>query len=461
MNPRRDFIKKSSAFIAGSILMPSLLTAEDERHTLPDVLYDDDTKPDKPVTAIVCGAGNRGNRYSKYGLELPDEFQVVGVAEPLAYRREQLAKSFNIPPENQFVTWEDVFKRPKFADAVIVSTPDALHYGPAMAALNAGYHLLLEKPMAPSWKECKDMLDLATKKQAITAVGHVLRYTQFFRKIKEIVSSGEIGDILSIQHLEPVEHIHYSHSYVRGPWRNSKESNSMIMSKSCHDTDILRWIIDKPCLKTSSFGSLTYFRKENAPAGSTPRCTDGCKVENTCPYSAIKLYYKQRHWGLAYFQIPVLNDETIMQALREGQYGRCVFRCDNDVPDHQTALFEFEGGTTAAFSMEAMTQAGGRRIRIFATKGEMSGDQSTLTINNFVTGKQDVLKGEDLLPSNLIFSGHGGGDVGLMHDFVRAVAFNDKSLVSSGIQASMPSHLMGFKAEESRLKSGKVMDVNM
>ncbi len=417
-----------------------------------------DRKPGETIKAIVVGAGSRGwGAYSSYGLKYPDELQVVGVAEPIPYRRERMSKAFNIPEKHQFTTWEHVFELPKFADAIIITTPDDLHYGPAMAGLELGYDLLLEKVIAQTWEECNDILRLTEKKGAIVAVCHVLRYNPYFRKMKEVIEAGAIGEVVSVQHLEPVERIHMSHSFVRGNWRNSKKSNPMILSKSCHDTDILRWLINKPSHKVSSFGSLSLFREAMAPEGSTDRCTGGCAVEKDCPYSAIRLYKEQRGW-LQHLNLEEVNDETILRELKDGPYGRCVYRCDNDVVDHQVSNFEFEEGITAAFSMEALTHYGGRRTRIFGTEGDLFGDEKTLTITNAITGKQDVWDARKAMKGS---SGHGGGDHGLVHDFVRAVDKKDASLLTSTIQVSMESHLMGFQAEASRLEGGKVMEIKL
>ena len=360
-------------------------------HGLGTAGQDKSSRSSKPISVIVIGAGNRGWRaYSSYGLKFPEELKVVGVAEPIPYRRERISKAFNIPKDKQFETWEHVFNRPKFADALFITTPDDLHYGPAMAGLEAGYHLLLEKVIAQTWNECNDILNLTEKKNAIVAVCHVLRYTPYYRKIKEVVDSGLIGDIVSIQHLEPIEHIHMSHSFVRGNWSNSQKSNPIILSKSCHDTDILRWIVDKPCKMVSSFGSLKYFRKENAPPGSTARCTGGCTVERECVYSAKKIYLENRGW-LGHLNLETVNDTTILRELNNGPYGRCVFRCDNDVADHQITNFEFEDHITVSFSIEAMSHYGGRRTNIFGTKGDITGDEKNLTITQFASGKQEKL----------------------------------------------------------------------
>ncbi len=453
---RRDVIKSLGLAAVGVPLAHTGASANRSNGLVLPVNNKKDKAPERPVKVIVIGAGNRGwGAYSSYGRKFPEELQVVGVAEPIPYRRERISKAFNVPEEHQFVTWEHVFEVPKFADALFITTPDDLHYGPAMAGLKAGYALLLEKVIAQSWEQCNDILQLAEEKNSIVAVCHVLRYNAYFRHLKELVSGGEIGELVSVQHLEPIEHIHMSHSFVRGNWGNEEKSNPIILSKSCHDTDILRWIIDKPCKRVSSFGSLKLFRKEMAPAGSTMRCTDGCKVEKECPYSALQLYFRERS-RLGHLNLEKVNDKTIMRELKNGPYGRCVYHCDNDVVDHQITNFEFDGGITASFSMEALTHYGGRRTRIFGTEGDIIGDEKTLTLTNFKTGKQTVWDASRKTKG----SGHGGGDHGLVHDFVRAVSFQDPGILSSTIQVSMASHLMGFKAENSR-HTGSVENVGM
>lgn len=406
-------------------------------------------KPEKPITCIVLGAGNRGNVYGNFAVKYPDEMDVVGVAEPISSRKERFSSKHAIPADRQFVTWEHVFERPKFANAVIITTPDHLHHGPAMQALSMGYDLLLEKPIAQTWKQCKDILDLAHQHRRIVAVCHVLRYSPYYRKIKEELDSGQLGEIVSLQHMEPIQHIHMSHSYVRGNWRVEKETNPIILAKSCHDLDILRWWIGKNCRQIASFGSLSFFRSEHAPSGSTSRCTDGCAIEQECPYSALRIYYRDRSW-LHHFNLPDNEPDrgdAILNELRNGPFGRCVYRCDNDVPDHQVCILQFDGGVTASFNMEALTHYAGRRTRIMLTNGDITGDETDLWVTNFTTRETtrwNVKENAD------IQSGHGGGDWGLVRDWIRAVDRQDPALLTSTLDASMESHLMGFMAEKSR-----------
>lgn len=452
---RREILRAVGATAAGAIIPPAAYSHL-ETHPIEfpqDLTY---SPPARPVTAIVAGAGSRGNVYSSYSEKWPSDLKIVGFAEPIPFRSDRFARRYNIPPEHQFTTWEDIFKVKKFADAVIITTPDHLHYGPAMAALSMGYDLLLEKPIARSWKECSDIMNLAIAKDRIVAICHVLRYAPFFRKIKEVLNSGAVGNIVSIQLMEPVQHIHMSHSFVRGNWRNSKESNPMLLAKSCHDLDLLTWYTGKHCTKVASFGSLNWFRKENAPAGSTDRCTGGCAVEAECPYSALNIYYRKRSW-LHHMDLPASGDQgpVILEQLKNGPYGRCVYHCDNDVVDHQVVSMEFEGNITVNFNMEAHTNYAGRRIRIMGTAGDLVGDENDLFISNFKTGKTDRWNVDEQAATS---SGHGGGDYGLARTFVQAVSNHDPTPLSTTIDSAMESHLIAFKAEEAR-EEGTVKSV--
>ncbi len=398
----------------------------------------------KPVTAILIGAGHRGNIYSDYALIRPDELNIVGVAEVHAVRNGLFARKHKIPSSKRFYAWEDVFKKEKFADAVIIATPDNVHIGPCIKALEKGYDVLLEKPIACTEEECRLILNTAKATGRIVGVCHVLRYSPYFRQLKHIIDSGTIGNIVSVQHLEPIEFVHMTHSYVRGNWRNSKITSPIILAKSCHDTDILRWLINEPAEQIQCFGNLTLFKAENAPAGSTERCTDGCAVESTCPFSALQIYYRDRK-RLYVFDLPKDSRKTekvILKKLKTTNYGRCVYRMDNDQPDHLTVNIQFGKNITAAFSMEAFTSYEGRCTRIMGTKGDIVGDMETYTITDFRTGKETTW--------SLKTDFHGGGDHRLMKDWVQAVGHQNPGILSSTIGVSVESHLMAFAAERSR-----------
>lgn len=417
-------------------------------------------KIDKPVTAITLGAGGRGNVYGGFAQKYPNLLKIVGVAEPVPLRNDRYTAKHQIAEANRFDTWERVFERPKFADAIIITTPDNLHYAPCMKALEMGYDVLLEKPIAPTEKECRNILALAKKTGRIVAVCHVLRYAPYFVKIRQLIADGAIGEVMSVQHLEPIEHMHMAHSYVRGNWHNSKQTTPIILAKSCHDLDIIKWVIDKPAKQIVAMGDLKWFKKENAPAGSTARCTDGCAVERTCPYSAIRSYHDKRQ-RVGVLDLPddkSKHAEAIMEKLRTTNYGRCVYRMENDQPDHYITNIRFGDNVTASFSMEAFTSYGGRRTRIMGSLGDMVGDMTELVVTDFRTGKKNKMVpiAEDV--EGYKNNGHGGGDWLLAHDFVQAVAQQNPRLLTSTIEESIESHIMGFMAEESR-KKNKIMDV--
>lgn len=401
--------------------------------------------PAQPVTAITLGAGNRGNVYGNYAERYPEQLQIVGVAEPIQIRNDRYCQQHKINPASSFITWEHVFDRPKFADAVIITTPDDLHYGPCMAALKMGYDVLLEKPISPSEQECRDILELASQTGRIVAVCHVLRYAPYFIALKKLIQRGAIGELISVQHFEPIEHVHMAHSFVRGNWHNSKETTPIILAKSCHDLDIMRWLVGKSCKKVSAFGGLKWFQKGNKPEGATARCMDGCLVESSCPYSAMKIYYRDRQRTYV-FDLPddkALHGDAILDYLRITNYGRCVYNMENDQADHYVMNMEFEGGITAAFSMEAFTSYHGRRTRIMGSHGDIVGDMSQFVHTDFLTGQKEEWSMQS--------DGHGGGDWKLVADWIRAVNTQDKSILSSSISASVESHLMGFAAEKSRI----------
>jgi predicted dehydrogenase len=418
---------------------------------------------DRPLTAIVMGAGTRGTIYGKYALRYPDQLNIVGVAEPLCKRKSQYAELHDIPEDNQFVTWEHVLDRPRSADAVIISMPDHLHHQPCLQALDMGYDILLEKPIAQSEEECREILAKTEETGKIVAISHVLRYAPYFVELRDIVQSGALGDVVSIQHLEPIAFGHMVHSYVRGNWHNSKESTPILLGKSCHDLDILRWIVDKPCTRIMAFGRQSFYMEEHAPEGSAARCLD-CSVEQECAFSALKVYLREGYAiGRFVDGIPETKEaarEAAMNLMRTGDYGRCVFRMDNDQPEHIVTSMEFEGGITANFAMEGLCSYGGRRTRIMGTRGDIVGDMKTFTHSDFATGRKIRWKNTTEDVAEYRNSGHGGGDFLFIRDFVEAVYKQDPGVLTSTVAASVESHVMGYRAEKSRM-NGTIEDVAM
>ena len=465
---RKEFFKRMGLIMAGAVALDidakaNTMMALSEGE-IPDIAAEKkinvpiatlDAKLSKPVTVAVIGAGSRGSTYSRYAEKFPNSMKVVAVADLNAHRRGRLASKHNIAKKNIFTNYNELLAQPKLADAVVIATPDNLHYEPCMKALALGYDVLLEKPVAPTEKECRDILKQAHKYNRIVAVCHVLRYAPYFVALKKVVDSGAIGDLVNIQHFEPIQYAHMAHSYVRGNWPNSKTTTPIILAKSCHDLDIMRWIIGKPCETIAAEGSLHLFRPENAPKGAPARCTDGCPHEAECPYSAIDIYERRKR-HLHVFDLPSRDAALIHEKLKTTNYGRCVYRCENDQCDHYVAIMKFEGGATASFSMDAFTPWGGRRTRIMGTKGFIEGDMKKFTFYDFRSGHKSVWDQKVSEIAEYKGSGHGGGDHMLVRDFLRAVSAQDESLLSSTIDVSIESHVMGFMAEKSRKSMKKV-----
>ena len=406
----------------------------------------------KKLTAVVLGYGMRGGIYAHYAIDHPDQIEIVAIADPNDSRRENAKKLHNLSDDALFTDWKQITDLPKMADFAIIGTQDNMHLEPALAAIEKGYNLLLEKPMAVTAKDCKMISDAAEKKGVKVIVCHVLRFTPFFCTIKDIIDNGTIGDVVSIMHSEHVGNVHQSHSYVRGNWRNEKESSPMIIAKSCHDLDIIQWLIGKDCKKVQSFGSLTHFTKENQPKGAPDRCTEGCPHAEECPYNAVKLYYddKDNDWFRTVATEKVNpTDEDVWEALKTGKYGRCVYACDNDVVDHQVVNMEFEDGITATFTMNAFNY-NGRFIRVYGTMGEIVADIDSGSVNVFTFKDRKFTDYDINAKGNSITAGHGGGDTGIMVDLVKY--FNDETPSKSicSIATSYMNHIIGFAAEISR-----------
>ena len=416
---------------------------------------------------IVIGAGSRGKGYSDIMKKhFSEDFSVVAVAEPVDDRRDYMMRTHAIPEELCFNTWEPLLEMDRMADVAIISTMDRDHYAPAMAAIKKGYNLLLEKPVSPTPEECREIQKAAEEAGVFVLVCHVLRFTEFFISLKDIIDSGEIGEVVNIQHIECVGNVHQSHSFVRGNWGNSERSSDMLLQKSCHDMDILAWLVDKKCLRVQSFGGLTYFTRENAPEGSPEYCIQGCPVGESCPYNAVKLYLERKNsdsggkwFRTAATKLTEPTDGDVEQALRNTQYGKCVYKCDNDVVDHQIVNLEFEGGVCVSFTMSAFNK-GGRYIRIMGTKGEIDAKMagSEIRIYSFATGQWQDYDRNKHSGSEHITGGHGGGDNGIILA-LRDLLDGKKSKSVCGIAESCDNHMIVFAAEESR-RSGTVVSLD-
>lgn len=420
----------------------------------------------KKLSVIIIGAGDRGTSYSKLMAKMPDHYQVVGVADPVATRRKSVQERHGIADSGCFVDWKDILNQPKMADVAVIASMDDQHYETALRAIDLGYHLLLEKPVAPTAQACVDIAKAAEKKGVSVLVCHVLRYTPFFKKVKQLLLEGAIGNVMSMIQVEAVGNLHQSHSFVRGNWHSSKETAPMLLAKSCHDIDMIQWLMNKPCKRVQSFGDLTYFCPANAPEGAPVRCADGtCPVKDTCEYNCIKLYYdnKESLWfrgaatrGMTAGEIP--TDDEVMEALKTRDYGLCVFHANNDVVDHQVVNLEFEGGANVSFTMNCFNE-GGRYIRIFGTKGELyanAGDEE-ITVFSFADRQKKTVSVPKIEES--ILGGHGGGDAGIICELYEYLSGNYTGYCAADITTSVNNHMIVFAAEKAR-HEGSVVSID-
>ena len=421
----------------------------------------------KKVTMVIAGLGGRGHDiYSSYGLAHPDEMQVVAVAEPREDRLAIVQQELRLPSERCYKTAEELFAQEKMADVAVIATQDKQHVAHARAALKAGYHLLLEKPVAVDIEGCLEILRMAKEYKRHVVVCHVLRYTAFYNTIKQFIEQGRIGDVVTIQAMEHVGYWHHAHSYVRGNWRRKDESSPMIMAKCCHDMDILIWLTGKRARLVSSYGSNYLFNSEHAPEGAAMRCVD-CQVRKDCPYDAVRYYLESESTGVRGGKVdwpinvlaPEPTCESIEKALQTGPYGRCVFHCDNDVVDHQVVNIELDDGVTINFTMSAFTENCYRTISVMGTHGCIEGnmDESTLIWHDFLGNEEKIL----LQVEDESMAGHGGGDSVMMREFIELLASGRNDEMLSSIEHSIESHLVALLAEESRLQNGASLPVEL
>ena len=402
----------------------------------------------------VLGYGGRGAIYGEYALTYPDQFKLVAVCETNE-RRLYVPKKHGV---KTFTDYKEFLDAGLDIDLVAICTQDAQHKEHAIYALERGYDLLLEKPVAQTKEECLEIYNCAKKNNRKVYVCHVLRYSKFYSTAKDIIDIGELGEVINIQAMEGVSYYHISNSFVRGPWRNSEESNPMILAKCCHDMDIIRYLMGEKCVSVNSYGSRKFFREENAPAGATQYCTD-CPHADTCIYNAKTIYTNDKYrWMAGYFIKEGSNDDAnVLKWLKYSQYDKCVFKNDNNVVDNQCVLLNFENGKCAVHTMTGFTRDIYRELKVHGTKAELVGcmEDNWIEVRTF---------GGDIRRINIDVSeatvgGHNGSDYFMMQQLYKEL----NGVKGKGItllDVSIESHLMCFAAEESRLNDGKTIKIN-
>lgn len=415
----------------------------------------------RPIELVLMGAGARGaHAYASYAFMHPDEARFTAVAEPDPIRRQRFAEEHDLDDSRVFTSWEELIAQGRIADGALITTQDQMHVEPAVAAMEAGYDVLLEKPMADTLEGCVRLVQTAERTGRTLQICHVLRYTPFWRTLHDVIASGRIGKVITVEHRENVAWWHMAHSFVRGNWRRKDQSSPMILAKCCHDLDLLVWNLDDPVVRLSSVGSLIHYRAENAGPEIPERCTDGCPIEETCPFSALGIYLDARLlpgprrlesgekapavWPFI-TMTNYLSWEGRKRALETGPYGRCVYRCDNNVVDHQSVLMETASGASVNLIMHGHSNEEHRSLRY-------DGDKATLRARfgrNSEIVVYDHGGGEERIEIPAASSGHGGGDWGVFGSFLRVLRGEEQPLTD--VRTSLESHLLAFAAEEARL----------
>jgi predicted dehydrogenase len=405
-----------------------------------------------PLRIAVIGAGVRGTGLSRKLSSSEFAAKVVAVAEPDEEKRNSFAKEFNLPKDNIFSGWENLTTQLDDCDAAIIATLDNQHTGPALACLNRGWHLLVEKPLADSFEKCL-MIDKAREKaDKVVAVCHTLRFMYGYRKVKQLLEDGTIGQLIHIAHFEAIGNLRFVHNYVRGRWAQEKNNTFLLLHKCCHDIDYINWLIKEPCVRVSSFGSLKFFTPQNAPAGSTNRCTDNCLVRDSCPYNAVRIYVDGplEEWP-AKDICKVHTKDIHFDAIKNGPYGICAWRANNDVVDHQSVMMEFEGGTNATCTLSGYSATNGRRIRLQGSLGEMLFDEAagTISIKKFAENESEIIG----VPSPLTYHPE---DKDILDNWISSIILSTSVTVNT--REALRTHAVVFASELSR-KERRVVEL--
>ncbi len=408
-----------------------------------------------PVEVLMIGAGQRAHAYASYADLDPRAMDVVAVADPDGEARERLATRYAIPADARFTSVEvaiEALEAGAFrANAAINTTPDREHVATTLVLLAAGLDVLLEKPVGTSRDELETLVGaVARYPDAVTRVCHVLRYTSFYAQLRSIVQSGLVGSLVAATHTERISYWHFAHSYVRGNWRRADTSSPLMLAKCCHDLDILAWTLGVTFTEAIGAGARRFFNGESAPPGSTARCGPDCAVADTCIYNAETIYGIEGD----VFPADVLERggtrASRLAALVDSPYGRCVYHCDNDVPESETALFRTDTDLVIPLHISGHADRDCRITRIDGTEGSIearffaSGTRSSIDIS-FPDGREETWR----VDAEAASSGHGGGDMGLVAEFIDAVRERDTE-GGATIRSALPSHYAALAAEESR-----------
>lgn len=416
------------------------------------------------IKIAIIGCGARGKEtYGRYAMKKDSGLSIVAVCDNDPIKLESAKEEFDLSCDVCFEDYNDLFSLGKIADCVIIANYDQEHFDATIKAINLGYDILLEKPISNNLEECIKIRNLANEKNVKVIVCHVMRYTSYYMYLKKLLKDGVIGDLVAIEQTEDVGYWHMAHAFVRGNFRNSDTTSPMILQKCCHDFDLIMYLTEERPVSLTSFGGLRFFNNKNCPKNATDYCID-CKEE--CVFNAVNFYvdlYKDKIknnldpnvWPLSQVAEDP-TEEKIIANLRSSNWGKCVFKSDNNVVDHQFTTMRLEKGTIATLTMIGFSNDGGRQTHCYGTKGEIYLDEQRKTIEISIFGQKKTTTHFAELSND--FSGHGGGDNEMMREFVECMHSSTKKMTSS-IDLSVDSHILAFASEYSRLNNSVCVDV--
>ncbi|HOE63047.1 MAG TPA: Gfo/Idh/MocA family oxidoreductase [Candidatus Sumerlaeota bacterium] len=416
-----------------------------------------------PIDAVLIGAGQRGrDAFGAFAKRHPDELRFVAVVDKDESKRKKFAQDHGISNENCFSDSAEFFQHPPLAPICFNATMDREHLPTALPALEKGYHLFLEKPMADTPDGCVKIREEANRRNLMVQICHPLRFNRFYKKIKELIDNGAVGRVIGLIMCENVAYWHYAHSYVRGNWGRIETAAPFIVSKCCHDMDIAAWLADGTVEHVASTGGLSFFIPENAPAGAPDRCVNGCPAEMTCPYFAPALYLTDYiEWPVTPLSLD-LSLESRRRAIETGPYGRCVFKCGNNIADHQVVIAGFKNGVALNFSVFAHTFHPYRSIRVLGTEGEIAGHPEKADIKIFRFGQgAGGWFGDSPQPETIAVEAeegaHGGGDTGVIRNLLDCYRRGDYQAMKRSLDVAVEGHLLAFAAESARLEKRTII----
>jgi len=312
-------------------------------------------------------------------------------------------------------------------DWIFIGSFNAMHIEHAVPAINAGKHVFCEKPLATTKQDCLDILEAHRSHAAQSfGVGFVLRYSKFYRTIKEWIDQGKLGDLISMEFNET---LHPQHgASMHGNWRRKVEwSGPMILEKCCHDMDLMHWLTGSKPARVASFGGLNFFKPEYADHD--------------------KLYDKGED-GFGFYERGLASGYAVGL-----ENNIDPFSADKDTIDNQVAIMQLENGANVSFHYCMHAAQTERRFYMLGTRGSIRANVLTGTVEYSPVGWERRVESVQPISGD----GHGGAEQPMTKDIL-ACMFDGVPMpttVEDGVTASFIS--LGI--DESRV-SGGVIDMN-